>query len=85
MTEDQKEAILKVLDYADNFVWNEVAEEEGDELADLEFDEHRGDELDGMLASMVIHMLKIKHGVSDSRDADRVYPDGDGGWVRPGA
>lgn len=71
MTNDQKEAILAVLDSADSFVWNVLAEQEPDKLAELEHDEYRGDECDGDLASMMIHMLKIKRGATDPRDVDR--------------
>ena len=59
LTEQQKEAILAVLESADSFVWNVLAEQESEKLAELEFDEHRGDECDGDLANMMIHMLKF--------------------------
>ncbi len=85
MTEDQIAKILKVVEMADAFVWSDIADEDNDTLAEMEHEEYRGDECDGALADMMFHILKIKRGVTHEKDADRVYPDGDGGWIRPGA
>ena len=78
MNEQQKVEIMALLDIADDWIWNEIVEEEIDKLVELEHDDYRGDELDSTLASILIRMLKIKRGCDD--EAARTYPDGDGGW-----
>jgi hypothetical protein len=75
---EQKVEILALLDMADDWIWNEIVEEEIDALVDLELDPYRGDELDSTLASILIRMLKIKRDCDD--EEARTYPDGDGGW-----
>lgn len=81
MNEQQKVEIMALLDIADNWVWNEIVEEEIPKLIELELDPYRGDELDSTLASILIRMLKIKRGC-DMEMAARTYPDGEGGWVK---